>query len=99
MLLIPADAVGPEIEIGWRLLPEAWGRGIATEAARPVLAHGFAGLRLPELVAEIDAGNAGSLRVAEKLGMQPGCRVEQPGRIAIRYTLTLAEFEAREAAS
>ena len=33
---------GGEIEIGWHLHPDSWGRGLATEAARAVLAHGFA---------------------------------------------------------
>jgi RimJ/RimL family protein N-acetyltransferase len=33
LLLIPADGVGPEIEIGWRLRRQFWGKGIAVEAA------------------------------------------------------------------
>lgn len=41
VLLIPLDAVGPEIEIGWRLRPVFWGLGYATEAARAVLQYGF----------------------------------------------------------
>ena len=39
VLLIPYDGVGPEIEIGWRFNRDAWGKGFATEAARPVLEH------------------------------------------------------------
>ncbi len=37
VLLMPYDAIGPEIEIGWRLLRSAWGNGFATEASLPVL--------------------------------------------------------------
>src|SRR5713101_7914587 len=60
VLLIPVDAVGPEIEIGWRLRTQFWGRGFATEAARPILAHAIEGLRLGEVVAEITPENLGS---------------------------------------
>lgn len=70
VLLIPADAVGPEIEIGWRLNRTAWGRGYATEAAVPVVRHAFETLALDMIVAEIDPSNLGSIKVAEKIGMR-----------------------------
>lgn len=59
----------PCVEIGWRLLPEFWGRGLATEAARASAAYGFERLGLPEIVAFTAAGNQRSRRVMEKLGM------------------------------
>ena len=90
-LLIPQDTVGPEIEIGWRLRREAWGQGLATEAARPVLRHAFATLRLPEVVAEIDPANAASLRIAEKLGMRLRGTVLHRDKPALRYTARIAE--------
>ena len=70
VLLIPEDAAGPEVEIGWRLLTAARGRGYATEAARAVLEHGLGRLALPRVVADIRPENAASLRVAEKIGMR-----------------------------
>jgi RimJ/RimL family protein N-acetyltransferase len=57
-----------EVEVGWRLRPALWGRGYATEAARPLLAHGFGMLALPALVVRIAPENLASLRVAAKLG-------------------------------
>jgi RimJ/RimL family protein N-acetyltransferase len=90
MMLIPEDATGPDIEIGWRMRPEYWGQGIATEAARPILDHAFGTLGCPRLVAGIIVANAGSVRVAEKLGFRPS-----PGLMADpyrRYALTAADF-------
>jgi RimJ/RimL family protein N-acetyltransferase len=90
-LLIPQDAVGPEIEIGWRLRREAWGQGLAAEAARPVLRHAFATLKLPEVIAEIDPANAASLKVAENLGLRLRGTVLHQDKPALRYTARIAE--------
>ncbi|ALL64939.1 Ribosomal-protein-alanine acetyltransferase [Paraburkholderia caribensis MBA4] len=70
VLLIPEDTYGPEVEIGWRLVREAWGRGIASEAARVVITHAFGTVGLPSVVAGIAEGNVASQRVAQKLGMR-----------------------------
>jgi RimJ/RimL family protein N-acetyltransferase len=59
----------PCVEIGWRLEPESWGRGLATEGARAVAAYAFQVLHLPELVSMAVAGNVRSTRVMEKIGM------------------------------
>lgn len=69
ILLIPADGVGPEIEIGWRLNRSAQGRGYATEAARAVLEHAFETAGLDRVVADIHPDNHASIRVARKIGM------------------------------
>lgn len=61
-----------ETEVGWTLRADAWGRGYATEAARSILAWGFATLELPYLTAMIHRDNAASLRVAQRLGFVPG---------------------------
>lgn len=64
----------PAAEVGWRLARGAWGRGVATEAARAALAFGFApepGSGLREIVALVAEENARSLRVCAKLGMTP----------------------------
>lgn len=56
-------------QIGWRLLPTAWGRGVATEAAGAVLARGLGPLGLAVVTALIHPENRASIRVAEKIGM------------------------------
>jgi RimJ/RimL family protein N-acetyltransferase len=81
IMLTPLTERGTEVEIGWRFTPKARGRGHATEAARPVLAHAFATVGLPAVVADIDPANARSVRVAQKLGM----RVEARSPSSVRY--------------
>ena len=60
----------PAVEIGWRLLPEFWGRGLAPEGARAALEMGFADLALEEIVSFTARVNTASIRVLEKLGMR-----------------------------
>jgi RimJ/RimL family protein N-acetyltransferase len=61
----------PAVEVGWRLARPAWGRGIATEAARAALSWAWEHLDVSEVLAIVDPGNARSLRVCDKLGMEP----------------------------
>lgn len=58
-----------EIEIGWHLHPDSWGRGLATEAGRAVLEYGF-DLGLKEIWAVTHLDNDRSARVCSKLGMR-----------------------------
>jgi RimJ/RimL family protein N-acetyltransferase len=66
------------VEIGWRLARNAWGRGLATEGARPARDHLFAALALPELISVIHPGNARSQAVARKLGLSVAEHVDNP---------------------
>lgn len=59
----------PCVEIGWRLSPEAWGQGLATEGALAVLKYAREVLALDELVSFTVPANTRSRRVMEKLGM------------------------------
>jgi len=90
VLLIPVDGEGPAVEIGWRLRPLAWGRGYASEAAAVLVRHGLIGLRLPEIIADIDPANLGSIRVAEKIGMRPRGPTPQWESL-VRYVVTPEE--------
>ncbi|MER8792417.1 GNAT family N-acetyltransferase [Mesorhizobium sp. M0983] len=59
----------PAIEVSWRLHPDHWGHGYATEAAAAVLDFGFENLKLNEIVANAAVGNVASQRVMERIGM------------------------------
>lgn len=60
----------PAVEVGWRLDPEHWGHGLATEAARAALCFGFNEVGLGEIVSFTAAANERSWRVMERLGMR-----------------------------
>jgi len=57
-----------EVEIGWTILPDHQGRGLATEAAGAAIADAWARAGVDHVVAYIRPDNPASLRVAEKLG-------------------------------
>jgi len=59
----------PEIEIGYRLHPDHWSKGFATEAAQAVRDHGFGPFKLDRAISLIHPDNTRSRRVAEKNGM------------------------------
>lgn len=58
-----------EIEIGYRLHPDYWNRGLATEAARAVRDYAFEVLKLERVISLIHPENHASRRVTEKNGM------------------------------
>lgn len=60
----------PEVEIAYALMPEYWGRGLATEIARLSVDVGFGRFNLRDLVAFTLPTNLGSRRVMEKLGFR-----------------------------
>jgi RimJ/RimL family protein N-acetyltransferase len=59
-----------EAALWYVLRRDLWGRGFAVEAARALLDFGFRELALHRVFVDTDPRNAGSIRVAEKLGMR-----------------------------
>lgn len=57
-----------EVELGYALLDEYWGMGLASEMAQEVLEIGFGRLQLKSIVALIAAENYRSQRIAKKMG-------------------------------
>ena len=60
----------PCVEIGWRFIPEAWGNGYATEAARACLEFGFTNIGLKRIVSFTTIANDKSEKVMERIGMK-----------------------------
>lgn len=60
----------PEVGLFWAIDPAHQGQGHATEAARALIDHAFARLRLKRIVATTAYENLASQRVMRKLGMR-----------------------------
>lgn len=61
----------PLAEIKYALRRDVWGQGLATEAARGLLAHGASAHGLREVMATAAPDNAASHRVLLKAGLRP----------------------------
>jgi RimJ/RimL family protein N-acetyltransferase len=80
----------PEVEIGYRLSREYWGRGLATEAARAVRDYAFSRLGLKRLISMIERENTASIRVAEKIGMTCEKEIRKWDRLVLVYAVSEA---------
>lgn len=72
------DRPGSTVELAWRLARDAWGRGIATRAARLALADLAGRCGIHAVVAFTAAGNDRSRAVMERLGMVPSGTFPHP---------------------
>lgn len=77
-----------DVEVAYRLARSAWGRGIATEAARALVAHALGPLGLPRVVAVTYPENRASQRVLDKLGFERRGLREYKGVQATFHVLT-----------
>jgi RimJ/RimL family protein N-acetyltransferase len=102
-LSIPAflPEILPAIEVGWRLHPDVWGQGYASEAARAALDESFSTLGLDVVCSVPQSDNAASVRVCERLGLRLARRVDIPAteaRGALRgdlFEVTAEEWLSR----
>lgn len=78
---VPEHSAMPAgLEIGWALIPDSWGKGYASEAARAAIADGFARWDIPEILAFTGETNHRSQAVMRRLGMarDPGRDFDHP---------------------
>lgn len=68
--VVPDAYPTDQIEVGYQMVPGAWGQGFATEACARLLRFAFEMTDLPEVVANTDPENSKSQRVLEKCGMR-----------------------------
>lgn len=73
------------VELGYRIIPEFWGKGYATEAAGKMLDYAFNDLKLPELISIIHPEHMASIKVATKIGMKTLKRTKYQGLIVDIY--------------
>lgn len=65
-------------EIGYRFLPESWGKGYATEAGKSFVDKAFNKIKVDELSAYAHSENTDSHHVLKKLGFQQNGKFEEP---------------------
>jgi RimJ/RimL family protein N-acetyltransferase len=87
---------GAEPELLYSLAPECWGRGLATEAARAVVADAFVRLDFPRVLARADVPNRDSVRVMQRLGMTHAGEREEGGLRLVSYTLAREDWQRAE---
>lgn len=89
-----------QVEIGWRLAFEHWGRGYAREAAQATLNWGWSKTHAPKISAITVPGNVRSWGLMERLGMvrvadgdfiDPAAPTDSPIRHAITYSISRPE--------
>jgi RimJ/RimL family protein N-acetyltransferase len=89
--LQPLEETG-EIEVGYGMIREFWGRGIGLECARAWLEYGFREKNLPRIVAVAAPENTGSWRIMEKLGMKREKIDDHYGMPCVFYAISREEF-------
>jgi RimJ/RimL family protein N-acetyltransferase len=67
-----------EVELGYRLRQQAWGRGYATEGARALLRRAFTELDVRLVWGETMVSNRPSQKVMEKVGMTVSATLPTP---------------------
>ena len=86
-----------DVEIGYRLNPDYWNRGLITDGARAVRDHGFAVLNLPRVISLIHPENIPSRRVAEKNGMTVEKETTFRGFPTLVFSITRERWQALNA--
>lgn len=89
-------ALTEDIEVGWHLARDSWGKGYATEMGAAALTHGFEAQRLDHIHALAKPGNAASLAVMRRLGMarMGSNRAYYGGMSGAVYQISAAQWAA-----
>lgn len=78
---------GADLEMGWTVFRQHWRKGIASEAARTVLAWSFAHHDVSRVIAYIDKPNVASIGVARTLGMALEGDADFYGQTLLRFSV------------
>ena len=86
-----------DVEVAYYLLPQYWGKGYASEAARACRDWAFEHLPVDRVVSFIVTENAPSIAVAQRNGMARLARLDENrfGRPIYVYGITRAQWSAR----
>jgi len=82
------EAYVEEVEIGYRIMEEFWGKGVATEIAKALLVFAIRKFQPPAVVAFVNVENAASIRVLEKAGMSNLERIEDLDEVKYKFSFS-----------
>jgi RimJ/RimL family protein N-acetyltransferase len=94
-------SAGAEFELGYRLQPAHWGRGLATEGTQRLIEWAFADLGAERVWAQTMTLNVASRRVMERCGLRfvrtfftdwPGGPIEGSDQGDVEYELRVADW-------
>ena len=74
-----------DVDIGYRFLPQYWGKGLATETSEVLMDYAKRDLDLTRIIGMALPDNTGSRRVLEKLGLTYEKDVEYLGDVCALY--------------
>ena len=80
------DKVHGEIEIGYRIQEEHWGKGVATEIASGLIDFARKQLGISSVIAFVNINNAASIRVLEKAGMENIETIEDLDEVKYKFS-------------
>ncbi|GEQ85832.1 N-acetyltransferase GCN5 [Patiriisocius marinistellae] len=86
-----------QTDLGYRFLPEYWGKGIATESSKAIITYAFDTLKLSQLIAFVEKENLASTSVLKKLGFAHNDTKPYPGETVdlFWYKLTKSEYQKK----
>ncbi|WP_265427013.1 GNAT family N-acetyltransferase [Chryseobacterium sp. YIM B08800] len=80
-------------ELGYRFLPEIWGKGYATESGKASLEYGFNDLKAEIIYAYAHCENLASNHILTKLGFEKTDEFTEPDGICFWYELKKENFK------
>ncbi len=83
-----------EVEIGYRLVKDRWGKGLASEAASCVLAYGFQNCNIESIVGIVSPRHSASICVLEKLGFRAFSEIRYSGWDVRLYRMSRSEWKS-----
>ncbi|ANF53190.1 GNAT family acetyltransferase [Chryseobacterium glaciei] len=82
-------------ELGYRFLPEYWGKGYATESAKAALDYGFNDLNIDIIYAMAHSENDGSNHILQKLGFERTGEFIEPDGTCFWYELQREKYSSK----
>ena len=81
------------VTLSYGLIPDYWGQGLTTEAARAVLDYGFSEKGFDEVYAMSQKNNQASMRILEKLNFKFCLEFDMDGKTISRSRLSRSDWE------